>query len=239
MASKAQDREARRAAAAALRAEQERAERRRRRLTIGIVAAVLVALVVPVALVLITQTREQARIEEAAAAPIEGEKEVEVDSAGHVTDEVPYETTAPTATATPEEGPAGEEAAAAVGTLLPPVGGDHDPTPQNCGFYDQPVRDENAVHSLEHGAVWLTYRTDLDARDVARIKEIAQGTPYVLASPYEDLAAPVVATAWGVQLELQDTSDERLDAFLARYVQGEQTPEPGAPCSGGVGTPIS
>jgi hypothetical protein len=60
-----------------------------------------------------------------------------------------------------------------------------------------------------------------------------------LASPYDDLAAPVVATAWGVQLELEDTSDERLDAFLLRYVQGEQTPEPGAPCDGGVGTPIS
>lgn len=237
MASKAQEREARRAAAAALRAQQERAERRRRRITIAVVAGVLLALVIPVGYVVVTQTREQARVEAAAANPIDGEREVDVPSAGHVSGDVPYETVAPTAA--PTEEASDDAAAEPAGTLLPPVGGDHDPTPQNCGFYDQPVRDENAVHSLEHGAVWLAYRADLDEGDVARIKEIAQTTPYVLASPYEDLAAPVVATAWGVQLELEDTSDERLDAFLARYVQGEQTPEPGAPCSGGVGTPIS
>ena len=29
--------------------------------------------------------------------------------------------------------------------------------------------------------------------------------------------------------------DERVDVFLLRYLQGEQTLEPGAPCSGGVG----
>ncbi|MDT0167175.1 DUF3105 domain-containing protein [Actinotalea sp. AC32] len=124
-----------------------------------------------------------------------------------------------------------------MGSAPPPVGGDHDPTPQNCGSYDQPVREENAVHSLEHGNVWLTYRTDLDEVAVTRLKEIAQGEPYVLVSPYGALVAPVVATAWGVQLELDSIDDERLDASLTRYVHGEQTPEPGAPCSDGVGTP--
>lgn len=237
MASKPRDsRDERRAAAAALRAEQERAERRRRRLIVAVVSAVVLALVVPVVVLLVTRSQEQSRIAAAAAKPIVGERDVEVGSAEHVTGDVPYETAAPTAA--PSAVATDPAEPAAVGTRLPPVGGDHDPTPQNCGFYDQPVRDENAVHSLEHGAVWLAYRVDLDGADIARLKEIAQGTPYVLASPYDDLAAPIVATAWGVQLELQDTSDERLDAFLARYVQGEQTPEPGAACSGGVGTPI-
>ncbi len=44
---------------------------------------------------------------------------------------------------------------------IAPVGGDHGPVLQNCGFYEEPVRNENAVHSLEHGAVWITYRPDL------------------------------------------------------------------------------
>src|SRR5512134_555969 len=43
----------------------------------------------------------------------------------------------------------------------PPAGGVHDDTWQNCGIYDQPVRNEDAVHSLEHGAVWLAYLPDL------------------------------------------------------------------------------
>jgi len=38
-------------------------------------------------------------------------------------------------------------------TESPPVGGVHDPVWQTCGFYDAPVRSENVVHSLEHGAV--------------------------------------------------------------------------------------
>ena len=43
----------------------------------------------------------------------------------------------------------------------PPAGGNQSATWQNCGVYDQPIRDEYAVHSLEHGAVWITYRPNL------------------------------------------------------------------------------
>ena len=45
----------------------------------------------------------------------------------------------------------------------PPVGGDHNPTWLNCGVYTAPVPNELAVHALEHGAVWVTYRSDLPA----------------------------------------------------------------------------
>src|SRR5215211_5035029 len=43
----------------------------------------------------------------------------------------------------------------------PPTNGDHAPLWQNCGFYAESIRDENAVHSLDHGAVWVTYRKEL------------------------------------------------------------------------------
>lgn len=59
----------------------------------------------------------------------------------------------------------------------------------------------------------------------------------MLVSPFEGVPTPVVASAWGLQLQLDDASDERLDVFLRKYVRGEQTPEPGAACSGGTGTP--
>ena len=121
----------------------------------------------------------------------------------------------------------------------PPVGGVHSSVWQNCGIYDQPVRNENAVHSLEHGAVWLAYRPDLPAAAVETLRSLARGHDHVLLAPYPDLPHAVVATAWGLQLPVEDASDPRLSLFVTRYENGPQTPEPGAVCTGGTGTPIA
>jgi uncharacterized protein DUF3105 len=55
----------------------------------------------------------------------------------------------------------------------PPVGGDHASIWQNCGFYSGPVRNETAVHSMEHGAVWITYRPGLPTEQVDKLRELA------------------------------------------------------------------
>jgi putative peptide zinc metalloprotease protein len=119
----------------------------------------------------------------------------------------------------------------------PPVGGDHAPIWQNCGFYDIPVRNENAVHSLEHGAVWITYRPDLPEEQIDALRNLAHRQSYVLVSPYPDLPAPVVASAWGKQLRLESGDDPRLDEFVRAFRLGHQAPEAGAPCSDGIGQP--
>src|SRR6266536_2978276 len=119
----------------------------------------------------------------------------------------------------------------------PPVGGDHNPVWQNCGYYDQPLHNENAVHSLEHGAVWVTYRPNLPKDQVDRLANLARGQTFVLASPYPGLPAPVVASAWGVQEWFHTANDPKLNDFVSKYRQGPQTPEPGAACTNGTGTP--
>ncbi len=119
---------------------------------------------------------------------------------------------------------------------LPPVGGVHDPRWQNCGIYTQLVENGLAVHSMEHGAVWLTYRPDLSAEDVAKLQDIVRGETYLLLSPFPDQRSEVVATAWGVQLELDSVADDKIDQFINRY-RGAG-PEPGSPCDGGLGNPI-
>lgn len=121
----------------------------------------------------------------------------------------------------------------------PPVGGVHSSVWQNCGIYDQPVHNENAVHSLEHGAVWITYQPDLPAAAIEQIRSLARGHDHVLVTPYPNLPKPVVASAWGLQLPLNDVTDPRLSLFVSRYEKGPQTPEPGAVCTGGTGTPLS
>jgi hypothetical protein len=116
----------------------------------------------------------------------------------------------------------------------PPVGGPHDPAWLNCSVYTDPVRDENAVHSLEHGAVWIAYSEELDEAGVTTLASKAQGDSHVLMSPYPGLSSPVVLTAWGKQLAVDSADDPRIDEFLETFVEGPQTPEPGAPCTGGT-----
>jgi hypothetical protein len=117
----------------------------------------------------------------------------------------------------------------------PPVGGEHNNYWQACAIYDKPIHSEHAVHSMEHGAVWITYRPDLPKAQVDKLKEVATSTgrqEYMLVSPYPNLPAPVVVSSWGHQLKLANPEDPKLEAFIKRYQNGPDTPEPGALCGG-------
>lgn len=143
--------------------------------------------------------------------PPEGVEVVEVSSRSHVDGDVVYDT-------------------------VPGVGGDHADVWINCGFYADEQSEEQAVHSLEHGAVWIAYRPDLPAVEVEQLRALA-AQPYTLVTPVEGLDSALVASAWGARVELDAVDAPQLDEFLEFFRQGPQTPELGAPCSGGVGTP--
>ena len=119
----------------------------------------------------------------------------------------------------------------------PPVGGPHAPAWQNCGVYDAPVANENAVHSMEHGAVWIAYSPALPDAEVDAVRSLAAGNPYVLVSPHPDVTTGVVASAWSKQLALDSLDEAKLSEFVTAFAQGPQSPEPGAPCTGGIGEP--
>ncbi len=119
----------------------------------------------------------------------------------------------------------------------PPVGGDHSPEWQNCGVYAEPLANEPAVHALEHGAVWITYDAALDPVEVDTLAGYAANQTHVLVSPFEGLPAPIVTSAWGVQQEFNSATDPGIAVFIQAYQLGAQSPEPGAPCSNGVGEP--
>lgn len=103
-----------------------------------------------------------------------------------------------------------------------------------CGTYDEPVPEEFALHSAEHGAVWLTWREDADPADVRQLEELADLQPdYVLVSPYPDQEGAFTATTWDAQLVVEDASDPRLAEFVDAFAGGPQGREPGADCAGG------
>ncbi|MFD8659835.1 DUF3105 domain-containing protein [Streptomyces globisporus] len=122
--------------------------------------------------------------------------------------------------------------------MNPPVGGDHNASWMNCDgdVYEKALPDVNAVHSLEHGAVWVTYNGSAAETDVAALAERVEKTPFTLMSPYAGQEGAITLSAWGKQITVDSADDRRVDQFLTQYVQGAQTPEPGAPCTGGLAT---
>ena len=125
----------------------------------------------------------------------------------------------------------------------PPVGGPHFPAQANgvvgwqrCGTpYSAPLVNEFAVHSLEHGAVWLTYSDKATPQDRAQLERLAQIRPeYTLLSPYPDQTSAVTVTAWGLQLSVPDAADPRLADFVRAYAGGGQGGEQGADCANGT-----
>lgn len=112
----------------------------------------------------------------------------------------------------------------------PAVGGAHSPAWQPCGFYTTPVQDELAVHSLEHGAVWITYRPDLTGKELEDLRQRVGDDSHLLMSPNPGQTEPVVATAWNHQLRVEDANDDRIRDFVRAFIRGPQTPEPGATC---------
>lgn len=200
----------RRARTAQIQDQHRRAERRRSLLIIGPAIAVAALMIGSAVFVVVGQQREQAQVEAAAKAPIEGVQDFPDLSRNHVETAVDYPQT-------------------------PPVGGDHAPVWMNCGVYTDPVEPTQAVHSLEHGAVWLGYQPDLAAAEVEKLTTLAEANSYVLLSPVDGAPSPVTASAWGKQLAADGAEDPRLATFVQKFQQGPQTPEPGAACSGGVG----
>jgi hypothetical protein len=251
-----QDRQAR---LAKVRAQQRAAQRKRRIMWFGGGGVVVVAVVV--AVVLATASSGSGGSHEvippgvAAGTPVVQPAAVTVPNTSGIAGVVAYVTTGwPSAS---NNGPASK----ALGhnhvpgpvtySVTPPVGGDHNATWMNCGVYSQPVPNERAVHNLEHGAIWITYQPSLPQAQVNQLRSFATGqsvvsiqgqstgSKYMDVTPYPGLPSPIVVTSWGFQLRLTSPTDPRLQQFVDKFrVSPKYSPEYGAPCTGGVGTPL-
>jgi hypothetical protein len=135
-------------------------------------------------------------------------------------------------------------------SVTPPVGGQHNAIWMNCGIYDMPVPNERAVHNLEHGAVWMTYRPSLPQSEVNQLRAFAgkqtmvpstEGGPsrYMDLSPYPGLPSPIVTSSWGFQLRVSSPTDPRLQQFVSTFrASPKYTPHYSGACTGGVGSPL-
>jgi hypothetical protein len=119
----------------------------------------------------------------------------------------------------------------------PPVGGPHNPAWLNCGVYDEEQQNENVVHTLEHGAVWIAYDPATTTDDeIAALVALAPDT-YTVISPYEGLGDAKAISAWGAQLLFTDVDDPAVEDFLDEFWRSPTSPEPNAPCTGALDGP--
>ena len=190
-------------------AEKHRTRVRRAAITIASVAAVAVIALVVTSIVLTSKPAAppSAGSSNSANAEIRGLTTYS-NTAGHVQGPVTYDQT-------------------------PPAGGPHNAIWLNCGIYTEPVPNENAVHDLEHGAVWVTYDPSLPAESVSKLRERMPST-YSVLSPYPGLPAPIVLSAWNAQVTVSSVTDPRISQFFEKYRNSGNAPEPGAPCTGGL-----
>ncbi|WP_329205501.1 DUF3105 domain-containing protein [Streptomyces sp. NBC_00683] len=202
---------ARRAKLEEARRKERARERRSRIITISAAVAVVAALVAGGGYLMSAADEQDKAEEQAKTSPVTGERSWDKLERNHVEKPVDY-------------------------PMNPPVGGDHSPVWMNCDadVYTEAIPKENAVHSLEHGAVWVTYNEKAKGADVDALAERVSKTPYSLMSPVADQKDPLVLSAWGKQVTVKSATDARVGQFFTKYVQGAQTPEPGAACSGGI-----
>lgn len=115
---------------------------------------------------------------------------------------------------------------------FPPFGGSHDGIWAACNgvVYDTAVRNENMVHSLEHGAVWIAYNPDR-IRGGALQSLVDRVQPFTMLSPYPSLDSPISLQSWEHQLKLADPADPRIDQFIRALRKNPYTrPEPQGTC---------
>ena len=203
-----QQRDARRQEKVAeLKRQQARAKRNR---TIGIVTASVAGAAVIALVVTFVVTSGQPR-QDPQAIEIDGVKTYSDVTANHVGGSVDY-------------------------AMTPPAGGDHNQIWLNCGVYTDPVPNENAVHDLEHGAVWITYDADqVTGDDLSNLQKYAESFGgYVTMSPYEGLDTAIALSAWGAQVKVDSVDDQRIKDFMAKYWKSPNAPEAGAACTGAL-----
>ena len=123
----------------------------------------------------------------------------------------------------------------------PGIGGAHYPFWQNCGFYDREVAEGAAVHSMEHGAVWITYNPDrVSDAELGELQAMAQGDGKLLISAY-DHPEKLVLSAWSVQ-HREDAlapGDATVADFIADWRENPALPEAGVTCQEALGFPPS
>lgn len=106
----------------------------------------------------------------------------------------------------------------------PPTSGPHWATPADWGVYPGAMVDEQLVHNLEHGGIWISYKS-IDADTLAKLEAIAKANPgSVIMSSRDVNDSPIALASWTRLLKLDSYDETKILDFIR--ANKNKSPEP-------------
>ena len=119
-------------------------------------------------------------------------------------------------------------------TSNPPTSGPHYSQTAKSGFRDEVISDQNIIHNLEHGDIWIAYHPRIAEEIKEELKQF--GAAKVIITPREANETDIALAAWGrldtFNMENGALPIERIKNFIKRYLNKGPERVPGA--SGGI-----
>ena len=105
----------------------------------------------------------------------------------------------------------------------PPTSGPHWANAADWKFSDEELADEQLVHNLEHGGIWITYK-DLDEGSINTLKNIAKNNRNSVVITRRDKNDDlIVVVSWGRMMKLTEVDETLIQKYIDTYIN--QSPE--------------
>ncbi len=109
-------------------------------------------------------------------------------------------------------------------TTNPPTSGWHYGQSAAWGVYQEALPDEQLIHNLEHGGIWISYK-DITPDIKSKLETLAQKYPgSVILTPRTQNNTPITLASWGRLQELSSYDEAIIITFIR--ANKNKSPEP-------------
>lgn len=105
----------------------------------------------------------------------------------------------------------------------PPTSGYHYAEPAPWGVKEAELPDEQVVHNLEHGGIWISYK-NIDDQTKASLEKLTSSQTKMIMTPRAKDDSPIVIASWGRVQKFQSYDEKALLAFID--ANRNKSPEP-------------
>src|SRR3990167_5916853 len=109
----------------------------------------------------------------------------------------------------------------------PPTSGPHYAEAAAWGIYDKELPDEQLIHNLEHGGIWISYKDPNNTQLISELKDIVDDYSIkVIMTPRPQNDSPIVVAAWRRLLKLDSFDEKQIKSFIKAFINKgpEQVP---------------